>query len=246
MTNREEFNMNVLITGANRGLGLALAEVGLENNYNVLAGVRSIEDSDTEQLVNLQKEFKDHLKIIQLDVTDEDSIVEAAKNVKNSKENLDVIINNAGILNAREKSIEELDLEELKFALDVNTLGPVRVIKHFLPLLKQGNRQSIINVTSDAGSLTNAGNLNFPYGLSKSATNMLSEKLDDYLKEEDIQVLAVHPGFMKTDMGGPEAKARAPIHPKDAAKGIFDMIERKVKIESDYVFVDYTGKSMEI
>ncbi|PWK03347.1 short subunit dehydrogenase [Bacillus sp. VMFN-A1] len=119
------------------------------------------------------------LEILHLDVTDEESVREAARNVG---ESLDVIINNAAILNGRGTSIEDLDIEAIKLAFDVNTLGPARVIKHFLPLLKKGENQSIINISSEGGSLTNAYSGDYPYGLSKAALNMLSEKLHVALK----------------------------------------------------------------
>lgn len=105
-----------------------------------------------------------------------------------------MIINNAAILNGRGTSIEDLDIEAIKLAFDVNTLGPARVIKHFLPLLKKGENQSIINISSEGGSLTNAYSGDYPYGLSKAALNMLSEKLHVALKNEGIQVLSVHQG----------------------------------------------------
>ncbi|MBM7569978.1 SDR family oxidoreductase [Aquibacillus albus] len=234
--------MDILITGANRGLGLCLAKVGLENGHHIYAGVRSLDEKTTEPLAQLQETYKEKLEIVQLDVTDENSVIAATETIKRKNASLDGIINNAGILNEREKTIEELDLEACKLAFDINTLGPIRVIKHFLPLLEKGNKQSIINVSSEAGSLTNAYAGDYPYGLSKVAVNMLSEKLNVYLREKDIKVLSVHPGWMRTDMGG----NKAPLDPMDTATGIFDMVERKKNVNNKYVFVDHHGRSMVI
>ncbi|WP_434785827.1 SDR family NAD(P)-dependent oxidoreductase [Bacillus velezensis] len=145
--------MDILITGANRGLGLGFVEVGLEKGYRVFAGVRDPNEQKRTQLTKLKEKNSNQLEILHLDVTDEESVREAARNVG---ESLDVIINNAAILNGRGTSIEDLDIEAIKLAFDVNTLGPARVIKHFLPLLKKGENQSIINISSEGGSLTNA------------------------------------------------------------------------------------------
>ncbi|WP_077623310.1 SDR family oxidoreductase [Sediminibacillus massiliensis] len=234
--------MNILITGANRGLGLCLVKQALNSNHQVFAGVRNADEERIEKLSDLKETYQDKLKIIELDVCDDDSVRLAASQLDEIQVSLDSIVNNAGILNEREKTIEELDLEACKLALDVNTLGPIRVVKYFLPLLRKGQQQSIINISSEAGSLTNAYSGDYPYGLSKVALNMLSEKLNVYLRDEDINVLSVHPGWMKTDMGGD----KAPCDPMDTAKGIMDMIERKKTIRNKYVFVDHTGKSMVI
>ena len=231
--------MNILITGSNRGLGLSLVKSGLEKGHIIYAGVRDKNEQKIAQLTELKNKYRDQLQIIDLDVTDEESVRTAVDEVC---DHLDVIINNAAILNEREKSIEDLDLKACKLALDINTLGPVRVIKHFLPLLKNGENQSIINISSDAGSLTNAYSGDYPYGLSKAALNMLSEKLHVTLKDDDIQVLSVHPGWMRTDMGGDQA----PTNPLDTAKSIYNLIDRKVHIDSEFVYIDYQGNPMSI
>lgn len=231
--------MKILITGANRGLGLQLAKVGLQKGHDVFAGVRDMSASNMQELTELKEQYGNQLAIIHLDVTSEKSVQEATSKLNGS---LDVIINNAAILNEREKTIENLDLDACKLAFDINTLGPIRVIKHFLPLLKNGNNQSIINISSEAGSLTNAYSGDYPYGLSKAALNMLSEKLHVTLKDEDIQVLSVHPGWMHTDMGG----EHAPTNPADTATSIYRLINREVQIESEFVFIDYQGKPMSI
>src|SRR5699024_9393598 len=111
------------------GLGLSLVKVGLENDHHMFAGVRNIEKNATKHLIELQKMYHDQLEIIELDVTDEHSVMKAVHKVGENVNSLDCIINNAGILNARESIIEELDIEACMTAFDVNTLGPIRVIK---------------------------------------------------------------------------------------------------------------------
>src|SRR5690554_3550993 len=100
--------MKILITGANRGLGLSLVKFGLEKGHVIFAGVRDIDAQKIAQLTELQGQYDGQLTIVQLDVTNEASVITAASQVNGS---LDVIINNAAILNEREKTIEDLDLE---------------------------------------------------------------------------------------------------------------------------------------
>ncbi|GAB2536842.1 SDR family oxidoreductase [Gracilibacillus alcaliphilus] len=227
--------MKFLITGANRGLGKCLTETALERGHQVFAGVRDPE-------ADILQSYGSQLKIIQLDVTDDQSVRKALEEVKASISSLDCLINNAGILNERDKTIEELDVAQCMLAYDINTLGPIRVIQHALDLLRQGTQRSIINISSEAGSITNAYTGDYAYGLSKIALNMLSEKLHLYLREEPIDVLAIHPGWMRTDMGG----KNAPTDPYDTARAIIDIAEGKNKVNNRFRFVDYQGRSMVI
>lgn len=234
--------MKIMVTGANRGLGLSLTKVGLDHGHTIFASSRQVDEQVTKQLRELQKMYPDQLHIVQLDVTSEASVMQAVQEVKAITESLDGLINNAAILNEREKSIEELDIDAFKLALDINTVGPVRVVKHFLPLLKKGKEQSLINISSDSASLTNAYSGDYPYGMSKTALNMLTEKLHVTLKEDGFQVLSIHPGWMRTDMGGENAA----LNPIESAEGIFKIIHREKVIESAYAFVDHHGRPMEI
>lgn len=231
--------MKILITGANRGLGLALVTFGLQNGHTVYAGVREVDEKKISHLKGLSDQFPGRLTILSVDVTRAESVLAAIQQVG---EKLDVIINNAGILNERDNNIEDLDIEAFKLAFEVNTLGPIRVIKHFLPLLKKGEKQSIINISSDSASLSNVSNKDYPYGLSKAALNMFSEKLHLELKENDIQVVAIHPGWMHTDMGGDSA----PTNPIDSAKGIYKIITERNFMNSHSVFADYRGKPLDL
>ncbi|WP_078544532.1 SDR family oxidoreductase [Litchfieldia alkalitelluris] len=233
--------MNILITGANRGLGLFLTKVGLKKGHHIFAGVRNISPEATQSLQELQNLYPEKLEIIPLDVIDEGQVSSAANLLREKNQYLEVIVNNAAVLLERDKTIEELDMDEVIRSFDINTVGSMRVVKHFLPLLK-GEQQSIINISSEAGSITNSYSIDYPYGLSKVAMNMFTEKLKVYLKDRDVQVLSIHPGWMKTDMGGDQA----PTDPNDTAFGIFNIIERQVDIQSLYAFVDYKGQPMTI
>ncbi|WP_020617266.1 SDR family oxidoreductase [Paenibacillus daejeonensis] len=232
--------MNLLITGANRGLGCELTAEALERGHRVIAGVRYPE-AGHDRLTALAAEYAGQLEVLQLDVTEEGSIARLAEQLSEAGRTLGGIVNNAAVLLARNTQIEELDMEDMERTIDINLYGPMRVVKHFLPLLTEP-QAVIANISSEAGSLTNAYPGDYPYGISKAALNMFTQQLQSYLKERDVEVLSIHPGWMKTDMGGD----KAPGDPRQSARGILDLIERKVVPEGRLRFFDQTGKPMTI
>lgn len=232
--------LNLLITGASRGLGLEIAAEALERGHRVIAGMRDPEKKNAK-LSELQSRFGDRLVCAQLDVTDESGIAELAARMNREGQTLGAIVNNAAVLEARNTPIEKLDMDAVTLSFDINLFGPMRVAKHFLPLLTEPDG-AFLNISSEAGSLTTAYPGDYPYGISKTALNMLSEQLRKYLQDRGIAVYSVHPGWMKTDMGGD----KAPTDPRKSAAGILDLIERTVVPDTKFHFVDYTGKEMPI
>lgn len=232
--------MNILITGAGRGLGIELAAEALERGHSVIAGVRK-PGQEQDELLQLAAVHGDRLTIAALDVTDEEGIASLANTLKGQGRTLGALINNAAVLTARNTSIEELDMQAMLTTMDINLYGPMRVVKHFLPLLTEPE-PSIINISSEAGSLTHAYPGDYPYAISKTALNMFTQQLYVYGQERGIQVLSVHPGWMHTDMGGEEA----PTNPRSSAEGIIRLIEQRVAPQGRFMFVDYTGKDMDI
>lgn len=231
--------MNILITGANRGLGLALASQAVANGHRIWAGVRG-EQSQSEQLHELQQRAPEQVTIVALDVTDEASIKEAARQLGQSGAHLDALINSAAILVARHADIEDLDYGDLVRSFQVNTFGPMMVLKHFLPLLERGSEQSIINISSEAGSFANAYGRDLPYALSKAALNMFTTQMHKRLSTQGFQVYAIHPGWIRTDMGGPNA----PGDPSESAANIIALVERKLAVKGDGIFIDHKGDPM--
>ncbi|PAE13192.1 short-chain dehydrogenase [Niallia circulans] len=230
--------MKILITGANRGLGIHLAKTALKRGHTVLAGVRTVQETSPINL--LKAKYPDHLHTYYLDVTQEESIIKAAELAAKDVGAIDGIINNAGVLTERGKKIEELDF--VQFTMDVNVLGPMRVVKHFLPLIYKGEGKAIINISSEAGSIQNAYGGDFPYGISKAALNMFSVQLSRYVNEKNITVYAIHPGWIKTDMGGEDATG----YPDESANGILDILEGKIVGTSELGFIDFKGREMKI
>jgi len=232
--------MNILITGAGRGLGLELAAEALERGHYVLAGMREPQDK-SEAMQALEAAFPGKLASVRLDVRDEAGIAELAASLKREGMQLGAIVNNAAVLKARDTAIEELDMKDVEHSFDINLYGPMRVVKHMLPLLLQP-RASIVNISSEAGSLTHAYPGDYPYGITKAALNMFTEQLHSLLGAGGVQVLSVHPGWIRTDMGGESA----PTDPRRSAAGILDLIERKAELHPKFHFVDYEGKEMPI
>lgn len=103
----------------------------------------------------------------------------------------------------------------------------MRVVKHMLPLIGAGTQPVIMNISSEAGTIINAFSTNYPYSMSKTALNMFTERLRHYVQDQGITVYAVHPGWMKTDMGGEEA----PSEPAAAAEGIYNIIEKRLRLQ---------------
>ena len=149
-----------------------------------------------------------------------------------------------GILFPKEENIENINMENFELTFNVNTFGTIRIIKHFLPLLYKGKDKCIINITSEASSLSNCGSNFVSYSSSKLALNMVTEKFNNYLKEKNknIRVFAVHPGRMKTDMGAENGQIEA----LETAIGIYNIVTGKTIIDHNFKYIDYLGKVMPI
>ncbi|MCJ8006045.1 SDR family oxidoreductase [Lederbergia wuyishanensis] len=229
--------MKILVTGANRGLGYALSKAAVLRGHTVLACARN-----EDQLKDLIEQYPNQVHPLELDVTDEKSVAVAAAKASEKWESIDVIINNAGALYERDAKIEDLDFSLLERTMNVNLYGPMRVVKHFLPLLFKGTDQTIINISSDAGSITTAYGGDYPYAISKTALNMFTKQIKHYVSNKNINVYAIHPGWIKTDMGG----ERAPGSPDDTANNLIDIVEKKKIIDEDLFFIKHDGESMKI
>ena len=226
------------ITGADKGLGFSLVRRFLRAGVRVFAGFRTPESNQP----GLAESFPETFTPIPLDVTQMDSVIEAAARVAELIPALDVLINNAGVMLETRTPLSELDLTRLPLVetMEVNTFGPLRMAQQFLPLLEKGDRKLIINVSSEAGSISDCWRESeFAYSMSKAALNMQSRILQNYLKPRGFKILAVHPGWLQTDMGG----AGATIHPDEASKSIFNLAIKNWNAD-DAIFMDYHGQPL--
>lgn len=230
----------VFITGADKGLGLALVSRFLRAGWLVFAGIHASADN----LGDLTWEHGQHLVCVPLDVTNMASVLAALQQVSGRTPALDILINNAAIYLPPKpvRPLSELDLEDghLEATLDVNAFGSLRVTQQFLPLLEKGDRKLIINISSEAGSISDCRRTSeYAYCMSKAALNMQSRILQNDLKPKGFTVLVIHPGWMRTDMGGLEAD----LHPDESAEGIFGLSLKSWKAE-DPIYMDYRGNRL--
>jgi NAD(P)-dependent dehydrogenase (short-subunit alcohol dehydrogenase family) len=228
----------VFITGADKGLGHSLAARFLREGSRVYAGLHRPETASPD----LGRSFPESYFPIPLDVASLDSVRAAAELVAESAGALDLLINNAGVLLEARAPLAGIDLSSypLRETMDVNAFGPLRVARHFLPLLEKGGRKLVINISSEAGSIADCWRESeFAYSMSKAALNMLSRILQNHLGPRGFKVLAVHPGWMRTDMGG----AAADIEADEAAEGVYRLALREWGPD-DPIYMDYRGRPL--
>jgi len=223
----------VLVTGANRGIGYALVKALVDSDFRVLAGCRDLENS-----VGLKKlESSGSIQILELDVSSDESVEAAARK---APDRIDIIVNNAGLMPERgNESIAEIDFNHLRSAFEVNVLGAARVIRSFLPRLRRSNRPRILNVSSGLGSIAERDSSTYyAYAVSKAALNMLTRSTAFEFAPEGITVVAISPGWVRTDMGGEEAD----ISPEESAASLVEAI-RKIGPNLSGKFLDRFGQT---
>jgi NAD(P)-dependent dehydrogenase (short-subunit alcohol dehydrogenase family) len=229
----------VLIAGASRGLGYALADAYAGKGFFVIACAR---DTSSPQLAALKKKHDDTVRLVVMDVSRTDSVEQAALRVRRDVHDLDILINNAGV-HAEDSfsELEKVNVDNCLATFNINALGPLRVTKAFLDLLEKGTVKELVNISSESGSISDTTRVKeFDYCMSKAALNMQSKLLQNYLGSRGIKVLSLHPGWMRTDMGGP----RATFSPVEAAARVIEIADRYRSVLQGPIFVDYTGKTL--
>jgi NAD(P)-dependent dehydrogenase (short-subunit alcohol dehydrogenase family) len=197
---------SVLITGANRGLGLEFARQYAAEGWDVYAASRN--PAAAEQLRGLAQQAGDRLTVIPMNVTDAKSIRAAARQLRDTA--IDVLINNAGISGAGGQITGKVDYQSWAKVLDVNTMGPLRMTEAFIEQLARSERRLVVTITSGMGSLAdNTSGGSIAYRSSKAAVNMVMRSAALDLASRGISCVVVNPGWVKTDMGGPGARLTA-------------------------------------
>jgi NAD(P)-dependent dehydrogenase (short-subunit alcohol dehydrogenase family) len=201
---KTEHQRTALVTGANRGIGKEIARQLAQRGFAVFIGARDIikgrETAEELSQAGYESAF------IELDVTDPVSIRTACGTFSQKADHLDVLVNNAGVLEDHGENILNLNTEMLDRTLKANVSGPIMVIQDFLEYLqKSPSGARIINVSSGAGSLTGMSTYAPAYSISKTALNAVTKQFAGALKEQNIAVNCVDPGWVRTDMGGPNA-----------------------------------------
>lgn len=228
----------VLITGASRGIGLALAGELARSGWRVMAGAR--DPAGAHALQSLAREAgPGSIDVVSLDVCRDESVRAAGEEIGAKVRELDVLVNNAGVF--PEEGDEPLEMLPLGFfdeAFAVNVVGVARVTRAFLPLLEGAAHPRVVNISSRAGSISaKEDSRHICYSASKAALNMLTRGMAAELRPRGITVVAVTPGWVKTEMGGP----RAPLAVAETARSLAAMIGRVSEAESGQ-FLDRDGR----
>jgi len=192
----------VLITGANKGIGHEVARELAAKGFHVFVGARNVKAGRkaAEDIVNGGAKAT----FLEIDVSDHDSVTNAAREFSNKEDHLDVLVNNAGIIADGDNAILEINDDLFRKTLETNTLGPLRVTRAFVPLLRKSKVPRVINVSSGGGQLTGGADGWAPaYCISKTALNGVTVQLAAALPK--FAVNSVCPGWVRTEMGGENA-----------------------------------------
>lgn len=189
-----------LVTGANKGIGLEVVRQLAARGWRVFLTGRSL-----AAVRKAASPLGPSVVPVPLDITSRISIEAAFSVVSQAVNHLDVLVNNAGILDHDEGSVFELHPQRLRRMFETNTIGPLLVSQTFLPLLRKSESGRIVNVSSGAGQLSDMGTWAPAYSISKTALNGVTGQFAAALRDSNIAVNSVCPGWVKTDMGGHEA-----------------------------------------
>lgn len=210
----------VLVTGAGRGLGLEFVRQYAESGARVFALAR--DPLRSQELMKLAARHPNALTPVACDVSDDDSVKGARQEVGVATDALDLIINNAAIYGREDEALDSLDWEQMRRVFEVNTLGPLRVSRAFLPLLRKGKRPRLVSISSLMGSVgDNRLGGHWSYRISKSALHMANRNLALELEKEKIPCVLFSPGWVRTDMGGPSA----PLSPEESVAAMVKTIK---------------------
>ena len=230
----------VLITGTGRpyALGVNMVKRYLEHGDTVFASIRR----PSEALEALQEEYPDRLHILMMDIAVTESVNAAARAAGKLTDHLDLIINNATTASADTmKELPDFDLDLIAPAVNVGAVGPIRVLKAFLPLLKKSAIGGlVVNISSEAGSIGKCYRTFYlDYGTEKAALNMLTMTVHNYFKNEpNLNIICIHPGWIRTNPGNHEA----PLDPYEHAETLRNLFETRRHDKEGPVFITYEGE----
>ena len=221
----------VLITGANRGIGLEFVRQYAEAGWKVIACCRDLKQATgLQELVNTYPDIKAYA----LDVADFAAIEALAAELKGLQ--IDVLINNAGVY--PHSNLNHADPEQWLHAFKVNSMAPFKMATAFLPNLASGRLKKLVTLSSKMGSLDdNTSGGSYIYRTSKVAANMVMKSLSIDLKTYGISVAVLHPGWVQTEMGGPDAL----IDTRASVSGLCQVIEH-LNLDNSGQFIAYDGK----
>lgn len=224
-----------LVTGASRGLGLEFVKQLVGRGENVIATCRG--DRSMSELDGLY-DTHENLQVMELEVADDKSIATLARQLEGRA--IDVLINNAGVYGPRGAAIGQLEGEGWSEVMRVNCIAPILLTQALLPNLREGAGKKLVFITSKMGSIAdNRGGGSYAYRSSKSALNSAVKSLAVDLAGEDFVSVVLHPGWVQTDMGGPNAL----IDAETSVSGMLRVIDRVGQPDSGGFFA-YDGAAI--
>lgn len=230
-----------LVTGCDHGVGLALAEQLALRGYRVAA----CRMNEEEHLADgLAQGFPDQIQVFSLDISRDESVRALAEGLPFPA--LDLLVNNAGILGRMESGPDEsLDFDLMLQVINVNALGTLRVTTAMLPLLRRGEQKTVINISSEAGSIQDCERTGwYGYCMSKAANNMQGALIHNTLRREGGRVFQIHPGHVATYMRG-HLDTTAKITPDISASGILKtVLDGTHETGTRPLYLDYRGKPL--
>ncbi|MBA2652922.1 MAG: SDR family oxidoreductase [Tatlockia sp.] len=223
----------VLITGANRGLGLEFTRQLAEQNFDVIATCR--QPSKADLLKQLAKAHA-NIAIVKLDVSSDSSIAKLINKLQGKP--IDWLINNAGIMGEQGVTVGNIHRNNFLKVFDVNCLGSLKVSEALLPNLYNGEDKLIVVISSIMGNISpNQFGRSYAYRASKAALNCAMHALAMDIADMEMQILLLNPGWVKTDLGGPGAE----IDAEDSVSGMLKVIDAKKADCHAEVMYDYKG-----
>ena len=218
----------VLIIGASRGIGFGLAREFAGRGWRVFASQRS----PSEALADAADKSDGRIEIVTADVTDDASIEALADRIESGA--LDALVLNAGVYGPRDQSIPAMGRDDVAHILMTNAVGPARATVALMPLLR--DRGTLGMMSSQMGSIDDSSGGSNHYRISKVAQNMLARSIfEQHARPRGIAVLSLHPGWVQTDMGGPNAL----ISVEKSARGLADQLAQRRRPE--HIFLSWDG-----
>lgn len=208
----------LFITGANRGIGLELTRLYLEKGWSVLATCR--DPQSAPELESLAQTHPKQLEVHALSVTDYGGVSRLAERLQGRS--VDLLINNAGVRRMDGYHLGKVDPEAFRDSMEVNVLGALKVSEAFLPHLGGGEEPLLVMVSSSLGSIEkNLQGGDYAYRASKAALNAVMRSMAADLREKGVRVISLHPGWVRTGMGG----GKAPLSPQESARAMAQVLE---------------------
>lgn len=228
---------HILITGANRGIGLELAKQYLERGAHVFATCRN--PGRASALHALSAAFPHTLLVIEMEVTYADQIASAVRHIRKATQSLNILYNNAAI-NPPGQALGQITTETMLDVFNVNAVAPLMITRACLDLLRAGDNPRVINISSDMASLAGRDyGDDYAYCASKAALNMNTRGMAVDLRPYGITCVALDPGWVRTDMGGP----RAQLSPEESAAGILSVVDR-LKLPMSGSYLRWNGETL--